>query len=78
MALLHSVIAVKFKYTWLLQKFHVRHFTLLEEKRKNVGRPPRHKGRLTFLQSPGVRRAHLENLTFLGILRAWNMKVNDI
>lgn len=51
MALLHSVIAVKFKYTWLLQKFRVRHFTLLEEKRKNVGRPPRHKGRLTFLQS---------------------------
>lgn len=51
MALLHSVIAVKFKYTWLLQKFHVRHFTLLEEKRKNVGRPARHKGRLTFLQS---------------------------
>lgn len=51
MALLHFVIAVKFKYTWLLQKFRVRHFTLLEEKRKNVGRPARHKGRLTFLQS---------------------------
>lgn len=51
MALLHSVIAVKFKYTWLLQKFRVRHFTLIEEKRENVGRPPRHKGRLTFLQS---------------------------
>lgn len=63
MALLHSVIAVKFKYTWLLQKFHVRHFTLLEEKRKNVGRPPRHKGRLTFLQSLPALGSSFGNLT---------------